>query len=57
MGCRCFEGEGCGAVEGWVRRGWVEGRGGLWEGVWMGWEGSRLGFEGGFEFVHSSVHH
>ena len=23
MGYRCLEGEGCGMVEGWVRRGWM----------------------------------
>ena len=57
MGPRCLEGEGCGGVEGWVRRGLVRGREDLWEGLRVGWEESKSGFEGGFEAVLSLVQH
>ena len=41
MGYRCFEGEGCGVVEGWVRRGWMGVAGA--SGRLHGWAGRDLG--------------
>ena len=55
MGYRCLEGEGCGTVEGRVRRGWKGVAGAFGEGSRVGWEGSKPRFEGGFEAVLSLV--